>query len=233
MSDYAKIQSVIGSQLQTGFTPNSDKDHIVSDAATWGTGERVYAGYLMDAISFGKLRLVGGVRIESTGSDYNAHKVILNSGAYAQTVPVTGNSGYVNVLPSIQASYQLGADTNLRLSYSMGISRPNFSDLVPAVQVDPNTSPKSLQVGNPSLLPTNAKNYDILIEHFFQPLGILQGGFFYKALTDPIYPTVSFVSASDPTSLAIYGSSRSTAPALILLAWRWHGSSDYLFFPGF
>ena len=38
----------------------------------------------------------------------------------------------------------------------------------------------------------------MLIEHFFQPLGILQAGYFFKALTDPIYPTVSFVPASDP-----------------------------------
>ncbi len=198
MTSYNKIQSLVTSQLQTGFSPNLDKNHIVSDAATWGTTERVFAGYLMDAISFGKLRLVGGLRIEGTGTDFNANKVILNNGAYAQTVPVIGNSSYVNFMPSIQATYLLGANTNLRLSYSRGISRPNFSDIVPSVQVDPNTSPKSLQVGNPDLLPTKANNYDILVEHYFQPLGILQGGFFYKALTNPIYSTVSFVSASDP-----------------------------------
>ncbi|MFX8727431.1 TonB-dependent receptor, partial [Acinetobacter baumannii] len=49
-----------------------------------------------------------------------------------------------------------------------------------------------------NLKPTRANNYDILVEHYFQPLGILQGGFFYKQLSDPIYPTVSFVPASDP-----------------------------------
>jgi TonB-dependent receptor len=101
-------------------------------------------------------------------------------------------------MPSIQVQYLLEKNTNLRLAYGRGISRPNFQDIVPAVQADPNTSPKSLQLGNPALLPTRANNYDILIEHYFQPLGILQGGYFYKALTDPIYPTVSFVPMSDP-----------------------------------
>lgn len=198
LTDYGKIQSLVASQLPTGFAPNLDKDRIVSDPATWDTHERVWSGYLMDSISLGKLRLVGGLRIESTGTDFHANKVTLNGGAYSRTDPLTGTGGYTNFMPSIQAQYMLEKDTVLRLSYGRGISRPNFSDIVPAVQVDPNTSPKSLQVGNPTLNPTKANNYDLLIEHYFQPLGIIQGGYFYKALTDPIYPTVSFVPSSDP-----------------------------------
>lgn len=197
-TSYKEIQNAIASGLQTGFTPNPDKDRIVSDPATWDTGERVYAGYLMNSISFGNLRLQGGLRIEGTSENFHANKVTLNNGAYDRTDPVSGNSGYVNLMPSIQAQYPLGKNTNLRLSYGRGISRPDFQDIVPSVQVDPNTSPKSLQVGNPGLKPTTANNYDILIEHYFQPLGILQGGVFYKSLANPIYPTVSFVPANDP-----------------------------------
>lgn len=33
-----------------------------------------------------------------------------------------------------------------------------------------------------------ADNFDILAEHYFQPLGILQAGWFYKRLTNPICP---------------------------------------------
>jgi TonB-dependent receptor len=184
--------------LQSGFSLNTDRSRITSDSATWDTSERIYAGYFMDTITLGKLRLQGGLRIESTGSNYGANIVTLNGGAYDHTTPVAGTSGYINFMPSVQAQYQLPKDTTLRLSYGRGISRPNFSDIVPSVQVDPNTSPKSLQVGNPALNPTKANNYDILIEHYIQPLGIVQFGYFYKALTDPIYPTVSFVPASDP-----------------------------------
>jgi TonB-dependent receptor len=198
LTNYNRIQSLIASNLQSGFSPNLDKNRIVSDPATWDTGERVYGGYLMNAISFGKIRLQGGLRIEGTTENFTANKVTLNGGAYVRTDPVTGNSGYVNLLPSVQLQYLLEKNTNLRLSYGRGISRANFQDLVPSVQVDPNTSPKSLQVGNPALQPTRANNYDILIEHYFQPLGIIQAGYFYKSLTDPIYPTVSFVPASDP-----------------------------------
>jgi TonB-dependent receptor len=200
LTDYAKIQNLISRNLSSGFTPTAggDKDRIVSDPATWGITERVTAGYLMDSITLGRLRVQGGLRIEATSEDFRANRVNLNSGAYAGTDPVHGNSSYINFLPSVQAQVLLERNTNLRLSYGRGISRANFQDLVPAVQVDPNTSPKSLQVGNPTLNPTRANNYDILVEHYFQPLGILQGGYFYKQLSDPIYPTVSFVAASDP-----------------------------------
>jgi outer membrane receptor protein involved in Fe transport len=34
----------------------------------------------------------------------------------------------------------------------------------------------------------------LLVEHFFQPLGILQAGFYYKQLTNPIYSTAGFVT---------------------------------------
>ncbi len=199
LTDYSKIQSLISSQLQTGFAPDLSKDRITSDPATWDTHERVWAGYLMDSIKFGKVRFVGGLRIEATSTNFSANKVTLNAGAYVATIPVTGNGGYINYLPSIQAQYLIQPNTTLRLSYGRGISRPNFSDLVPSVQADPNTSPEpTVTLGNPALVATKANNYDILIEHYFQRLGILQGGVFYKSLKDPIYQTATFLPATDP-----------------------------------
>ena len=198
LTDYTKIQSLVKSQLQTGFTPDFNKDHIRSDPANWDTSERVWAGYAMDSIKFGKVRFVGGLRVEATSTNFNANQVTLNSGAYVSTTLVNGNGGYINYLPSIQAQYLIEPNTTLRLSYGRGISRPNFTDMVPSVQADPNASPKSLQVGNPALLPTKANNYDILIEHYFQRLGILQGGVFYKSLINPIYSTATFLPTSDP-----------------------------------
>jgi TonB-dependent receptor len=198
LTDYSKIQNLITTQLSSGFAPNSDKNRIVSDPATWDTRERVAAGYLMNTVSFSNAKIQAGVRIEATNTNFHANQVTLNSGAYDHTSPVTGSGSNVNALPSVQAQIAITPNTNLRLAYGWGISRPNFQDLVPSVQVDPNTSPKSLQVGNPALKPTRSMNYDLLLEHYFQPLGILQGGVFYKALTNPIYFTATFVPATDP-----------------------------------
>jgi TonB-dependent receptor len=79
--------------------------------------------------------------------------------------------------------------------YSQGLARPNIADLVPATTIDVNQTPyPTVQTGNPNLVPTKANNFDILAEHFFQPLGILQAGWFYKQLSNPIYPTASLLN---------------------------------------
>lgn len=199
LTDYTAIQNLLTPLLSgSAFTSNTGLDHIVSDAASWDTRERVAAGYIMNTLSFDRVKVQAGVRVEATGNTYTANEVTLNSGAYASTTPVAGSDSYVNVLPSVQVQVTLSPNTTLRLAYGWGIARPNFQDLVPAVTVDPNNSPKSIQVGNPGLLPTRAINYDILLDHYFEPLGILQGGLFYKSLTNPIYSTASFVPETDP-----------------------------------
>jgi TonB-dependent receptor len=57
-----------------------------------------------------------------------------------------------------------------------------------------------VQLGNSNLKPTKANNFDLLIEHFFQPLGILQAGFFYKRLSNPIYATTTVIPAGQPNA---------------------------------
>jgi TonB-dependent receptor len=197
LSNYDKILNLITANSNL-LTFNSDKTHLKNDAADYNGNERVTAGYLMNTINFGRNRLQGGVRFEATNETYTANQVNAPGGAYLNTVPVSGGGSYLNVLPSVQWQYMLPRNTDLRVSYSMGISRPNFSDLVPSQHVDSNASPKSIVEGNPSLKATRAQNFDVLVEHFFQPLGILQAGFFYKALSDPIYPTTSTLPSTDP-----------------------------------
>lgn len=189
LSDYGKIESLLKSNLNT-FTFNSNDTHLNNDGADYNGTERVYAGYLMNSISFGKSRLQTGVRFEATNESYNANKVIINAdGSWNSTVPVAAGGSYLNVLPSVQWQYMLTSNTNIRATYGMGISRPNFSDLVPSVVFSPNGSPPTATIGNPALKATRANDFDLLFEHFFQPLGILQAGFFYKDLSDPIYNT--------------------------------------------
>jgi TonB-dependent receptor len=200
-SDYNKIINFVNQNLANGgLVDNISRDITRNAGATWDINERVYAGYLMNSISFGKARLQTGVRFEATDANYLANAVSLATNP-PSVAPVTGATSYLNVLPSVQLTYMLTPNTNLRGAFSMGISRPNFQDQVPSQQVDPNTTPQSLQIGNPNLKPEKANNYDLLIEHFFQPLGILQGGFFYKTLNDPIYLTSTRITSGQSVVL--------------------------------
>jgi TonB-dependent receptor len=191
------------------FAPDIATDIRRSAGAFFDANERIYAGYLQNVISFGKLRLQTGVRFDAADTGFLANTIVTSDPADPTVTPTNPritpnrqNSGYFNALPSVQAQYQLGKNTNLRANYSQGIARPNIGDLVPTTVVDPNANPAPGVVteGNPNLKPTKANNYDILIEHFFQPLGILQAGYFYKQLSDPIYPTASTIPVGQPNA---------------------------------
>ncbi len=191
LSDYGKIIRQATANLGN-LVYDQSGSRIQSDPANFNANERVYAGYLMNTIGFGKLSVQTGLRIEATDDSYQANKVTLDTnGDWFKTEPIGGSGGYINVLPSIQLQYRLQQNTNLRGTFGIGISRPNFSDIVPSQQIDPNAAPPLVVLGNPALKPTKANNYDILLEHYFRPFGILQAGFFYKTLSDPIYPTTS------------------------------------------
>jgi TonB-dependent receptor len=123
--------------------------------------------------------------------------------------PNRQDASYFNALPAVAAQWEFEKNSNLRLVYSRGVARPNISDLVPATTKDGNQTPyPTVATGNPKLVPTKSDNFDVLVEHFFQPLGILQFGYFYKRLTDPIYP-VANLAYYDGTNFCTSGSSPS------------------------
>jgi TonB-dependent receptor len=207
-SDYGKIQRAIIPGLGTQFILDQAGSIRKSATAFYDADERIYAGYLQDAITLGKFRIQAGVRFDGANTNFTANQFITGDPTdptitpdNPKITPIHQNSGYFNALPSVQVQYQLQADTNIRANFSQGIARANIGDLVPTTVVDPNTSPRgTVQVGNPNLKPTKGTNYDLLIEHYFQPLGILQAGFFYKQLSNPIYATSTIIPAGQPNA---------------------------------
>ena len=196
------IQSFLANQ--SNFSLDQANSFLRTQRAFFDANERIYAGYAQNVISLGKFRLQTGVRFEGTTTDFLTHQLdgtVLDANGNPTVRPINQNTGYVNVLPSVQLQYLLTPNTNLRGNFSQGISRPNIGDLVPTSLVDPNASGgPSVTVGNADLKPTKSNNYDILIEHYFQPLGVIQAGYFYKQLSDPIYPTRSLIPAGQPNA---------------------------------
>jgi TonB-dependent receptor len=203
-SDYIKILQQVDANIggsSPALTEDPIADGIKSASAFFDADERIYAAYLMNGISVGKWRFNTGVRFEDTQTGFLANKVDKSKPTLSQIItPFTQTTSYFNALPSIQVQYLIEKNTNIRGNFSMGISRPNIQDEVPSQTFDPNGSPPSITLGNPNLKATRANNYDVLVEHFFQPLGILQGGFFYKQLYNPIYSTGLFVPVAGFTN---------------------------------
>jgi TonB-dependent receptor len=174
-----------------GFSP-ALSTNIPND---WDIGERIWAGYAMNTINLGKLRLQTGVRVESTADNLrgNQYCPTPDSTCPSLITPILRNPSYTNAFPSVQSQYRFSNDTVLRAAYGMGIARPNFGSnfapgLAPFVIYDPNGNPTvPVTAGNPDLKPTHAQNFDLLLAHYLKGVGSIEVGYFYKHLTDPIY----------------------------------------------
>jgi TonB-dependent receptor len=158
-----------------------------NNPANFNLVERVTAGYLMNTIELGRFSIYTGIRFEGTqfrSASVNATTV---NPCIGLCVPASGT--YVDVLPSASLRIRLDSNSALRLVYGRALSRPLPSQLTTAVQLDTSTVPATYDVGA-VLKPEHANNYDVLYERYLTPLGLIQAGFFYKSISDPIVTNV-------------------------------------------
>ena len=102
------------------------------------------------------------------------------------TLSFKAGGDYFDALPSASLRFAVDKDSDLRLVYGRGLSRPNPSDITKAVgKPVTNQNPNTVSVGNPNLKAEHANNYDILYERSFNNAGLLQAGYFYKDLSRP------------------------------------------------
>jgi TonB-dependent receptor len=102
-------------------------------------------------------------------------------------VNVPGGQDYLDVLPSVSLRIGLKRDSALRVAYSRGLARPDPQDITQVSSpLDNTVKPNAVSLGNPNLKAEHSDNYDLLFEQYLNPVGMIQAGFFYKSLSDPI-----------------------------------------------
>ncbi len=191
--------------------------------------ERVYAGYLMNSFTYQRFRVYTGLRFESTNDAVRGFE----PDAASNIVPTNLSNSYTFVLPSASLQYNMGEYTDFRLAYSIGIARPNYSDLAPYLTYDSTASNTganpALSGGNPNLKATWAHNLDLLGEHYLKNVGVIQGGVFYKMLYDYIATSarqVEYQAPATPAPALYYESSPLNVGAAHLIgveaSWEQH-----------
>jgi TonB-dependent receptor len=183
--------------------------HQNSDAANYNLQERVSAGYVMNTLEFGnRIHLQTGLRLEGTQTSNTGYLVLTNAdGSYGGTTPQYGSGSYVNPLPSVQFRYTLDNDSDIRAVYGRGISRPDPYQLVPYVVFTTQGGPSGInlvQIGNTGLVAEHANDFDVLYERFLPSVGMLEGGYFYKQITKPIFLEQSIVPATGSPLSQLY-----------------------------
>jgi outer membrane receptor protein involved in Fe transport len=157
-------------------------DEITNKADNYDANSRLSAAFLMfDNKILNKFRLAWGLRTEQFTQK-------LNSFDYTNQ-PVNLSKTYLDVLPSANFTWLANDKTNVRLSASKTVGRPEFRELAPFSFYDFYTS--SSIAGNPNLARTQISNFDVRYEIFpgLNQLASVSG--FFKHFKNPIEQIVS------------------------------------------
>ena len=195
--DLAKINEYRESNPQF-FTENaatSLQNALTNDKTA---REQVYAVYFMGHVRLGRLSVLGGLRAERT---YLSGESALQDPRAGLTLtdPVERTRAqwgkrtsverdYTNVLPGIHFKYEMGADLLMRASYSASFGRPSFGSIYPDTRI--NYDSERITQNNPGLKPQDADNFDVSIERYFEPIGVISAGVFLKEIKNFLFNTV-------------------------------------------
>lgn len=172
---------------------NGFKDYTSATNETnlYKADENVIAAYAMAEVELtNKLRLVGGFRNEYTKTTLKGSQVVVSSST--EITPVKLNNNYNAFLPMVHLKYELNEKTNLRAAYTRTFVRPNFGDMTPGHAIDQTQNPIVVTKGNQDLKPTFANNFDLMGEYYFDNVGLISGGFFYKDIQDVIFKDITY-----------------------------------------
>jgi TonB-dependent receptor len=182
----------------------------------WVGGSSRYREYtpsayaMVNATVLGKLNITGGLRIEDniidiTGDTLDTQPTIDFSTGYvyykrqSRTVHINN----LALLPSVNLTWFVRDNQNLRFAVSRTYHRQNFGEVKPGAAVI-NYSDFEFTFGNPKLKPTYSLNFDLAYEYYWGNKGMFSVGTYYKYITDHIFATSQ--ADADPVSGIIYKS---------------------------
>ena len=168
-------------------------------SGNYKASEKITSAYLRFDQQLGsKLDMVLGLRMEHTALNYNGFNWVVDNLEDEQgRLEATGEqkNDYTNWLPSILMKYNATDDLKFRASFTKTLSRPKYSALVPCIHY--NISEEEARFGNANLKPTTSYNFDLSGEYYFESVGLVSLGFFYKNVKDVIADE-KWKSTNDP-----------------------------------
>jgi len=176
----------------------------LSQGGSYRAQDRLLAGYAMFELTpSGRLRVIGGARVERSELDLVAHATIATG-----THPV--DAAYTDVLPSLALDFALSESQSVRLSASRTLARPEYRELANVMYRE--VIGADNLIGNPELRRTLIRNYDARWEWYPSAGEVVSAAVFAKQFDDPIErvyratsgtSVVTFVNAESARNLGV------------------------------
>jgi iron complex outermembrane recepter protein len=191
INDYRKANP----QYFTDVAATSLQNEFVNDKTA---REQVYAAYVMGNMVLGQLSVLGGLRVEKTNVSGESAVQDPRAGL-TLTDPVERTRAqwggrkaverdYTNVLPGIHFKYEVTDAWLVRASYSASFGRPPFGSIYPDRRINYDT--ERITQNNPGIKPQESDNFDVSVERYFEPVGVISAGVFLKEIKNFLFSTV-------------------------------------------
>lgn len=156
----------------------------------YNASQEIYGTYLMSDLPIGKIRFIGGTRLE-----YTRLRVFSRNDLEAGSPQTVDGYKSTDILPALATVYKLTDAMNLRASATQTIARPQFREVARFDYADFFNA--QLATGNPELKRAKITNLDLRWEWFPSAEEVVAVSLFYKHFRDPIEST--FVLATSQT----------------------------------
>jgi TonB-dependent receptor len=191
--DFSLYNNNLEGYLQQTYDPVTGEgivytlDHTDDLINSFKSEQEMYAGYgMIDLVLTNKLRVITGARIEYSD-------VLTENKSPISRKKKEGGYEATDILPSLNMTYELINDFNIRFAYSKTLARPMFNENSPINYYD---YQKGMIInGNEELVRTKIDNIDLRFEYFFKPGELVAVSGFYKYFDNPI--EIRFDTASN------------------------------------
>jgi TonB-dependent receptor len=209
------------------------------------TTERDFATYLQGSFQFGRLEIVGGLRFERVKTNsfaLYAPQIIDADGlpdeafAAANTELQNFRGSHDTFLPRVMVNYRFSDSAIVRFGYYNAIARPSLNDLSSSwlafLNLQPFFGPAgdqpvlTLVSGNPNLKSATTNSFDLSFEWYFNNVGVIKAGAFYKPTKNSIMTITSVETEGFPDDAPIPDDPRFETPNLYRLTARPENSPD-------
>ena len=178
------------------LTLNAAKTLSADLGGTDTIAEDIAAGYVMGTWTWSHWNVIAGARYESTEDRSQGYQIPATASTDPAAYPLQHfKNRYDNFMPGLLVRYEPEKNLVFRASVTNTLARPDADYLAPTqnITTQPNptvANPDTVSGGNPSLKATTSINWDTSVDYYFPSIGLVTAGFFYKNISDPVFPNV-------------------------------------------
>ncbi|MCK4920479.1 MAG: TonB-dependent receptor, partial [Bacteroidales bacterium] len=172
--------------------------------------EEIFATYgMFEFYMWDKITFIPGVRMEKTFLEYTAFiGDAIPDDDFSEIAnqiieDTTTSNSYTHFLPQIHLKIKPWDWVDLRLAYTNTLSRPDYTDLAPRMQISP--SSLSIKLSGTYLEPVKSENWDAILSFYTPKAGLYTIGLFHKIIDGFVYDRTVRLNPGTPLSPESFG----------------------------